>query len=75
MAKGKYYHLLGGTYRRIDPHVGDTNVSVIRKLRKRLKKSFLNDRSRSARRRRHAMYRAILQHHREAGELFRRYRF
>ena len=60
-------------YNRLRVHVNDSDMKVIRAVRKRIKKKVLRDpKFRDARK---ALYRDILREHAEARELVRYWRF
>lgn len=61
-----------GTYHRLRVHVSATPKQVLRALYKKLRPIAL---TRQQRANRHAIAREILAHHRDAREIFIRYRF
>lgn len=56
------------TYCRLNVHVLASDITVIREVRKRLRSEVLQDRS--ARGRRHEIYKLILAEHKDARELY-----
>lgn len=65
--------MMYATYERLGLHVAESNMKVIRAARKRITKKARRDpKFRDARK---ALYREMLQHHADARELFREYRF
>ena len=61
-----------GTYCRLHVHVYASNIEVIRRASRKLKKSARHDRQ--AREARHAFYRQMLDYHHKARELVREWR-
>jgi hypothetical protein len=60
-------------YCRLNVHVGESNMQVIRAVRRRLMESAWRDPRRAAERKQ--LYRAMLREHKKARDLFTRYRF
>lgn len=60
------------TYERLNLHVRASGVEVIRAVRKKFHKKALVPQMRENRK---AIYREMLKHHKEAGELYRHFRF
>jgi hypothetical protein len=60
-------------YSRLNVHVGESDVAVIRKVRRKIKKSCRT--KRKFRNDRHKLYRSVLKEHHAALKLFRHYRF
>ena len=60
-------------YCRLNAHVSDSNLSVIKAASLKLKNRF--DQNPETKKRRKDFYRAMLQEHKEARDLFVKYRF
>jgi len=59
------------TYGRLNLHVGDSNVELIRRLWRKIDRT---KRGPDARKMRHDLYRLLIEHHREAQELVKEWR-
>lgn len=60
-------------YCRLNCHVDESNVTVIRKIRAKMDVSIRT--GREWRKRRHKIYRAMIKHHKSAQDLFKHWRF